>query len=78
MPAVWLQGMESSFNFVRVSLSNFIWDAKCHTHTNLPIIWVRGPYSLVTESSFYVGRISLSNFIRDGNLTFWCARSIRW
>jgi hypothetical protein len=64
--------------FVRVSLSNFIllWMQNVTHKKNLPTIWMRGPYSLVTESSFYVGRVSLSNFIGDGNLTFWCARAL--
>ena len=31
-PPHWL-GFDGSFYFVRVSLSNFIGDAKCHTHT---------------------------------------------
>ena len=67
MPAVSLQGTESSFDFVRVSLLNFIVDAKCQTNKKscqvrrvIPAVWI--------ESIFNVSHVSLSNFIRDEKL----------
>ena len=66
-PALW---EESSFEFVHVSLSNFIGDAKCHTKKNpaMPAVWYLG-----MESSFNFVRVSLLNFIGDAK----CKKNIK-